>query len=158
APDRQRADVRLGRRAGATGSGKASLSEARTVMMRRWWMVLSVPLLPAMAAGCQQAQSAPGRPTPIAVYDLPVTRTVTDYEEFPGETDSPYYVQVRARVSGYMTKVYFLDGTMVKKEDKLFQIDPQQYRADFERAEGTVKQYIAHVDRLKKEYERAKKL
>ena len=54
--------------------------------------------------GCQQAQSGPARTTPIAVYDLPITRTVTDYEEFPGETDSPYSVQVRARVSGYMTE------------------------------------------------------
>ncbi len=104
------------------------------------------------------AQSAPGRPTPIAVYDLPITRMVTDYEEFPGETDSPYSVQIRARVSGYMTRVYFLDGTMVKKEDKLFQIDPQMYDADFHRAVGTVEQYKAHVERLKKEYNRAKSL
>jgi RND family efflux transporter MFP subunit len=98
------------------------------------------------------------RPPTIAVYDLPVTRTVTDYEEFPGETDSPYSVQVRARVSGYMTNVYFLDGTMVKKGDKLFQIDPEMYRADLQRAKGTVAQYEAHVKRLEKEYNRAKNL
>ena len=92
------------------------------------------------------------RPTPIAVYDLPVTRTVLDYEEFPGDTDSPYSVQVRARVSGYMTGVYFPDGTMVKKGDKLFEIDPRMYKADLDRARGTVAQYEAHVERLKKEY------
>ena len=121
-------------------------------------MVLSVPLLAAMATGCQQAQSGPVRPTPIAVYDLPVTQTVTDFEEFPGETDSPYSIQVRARVSGYMTNVYFLDGSMVKKGDKLFEIDPRMYKADLDRAEGTVAQYNAHVERLKKEYTRAKNL
>jgi multidrug efflux system membrane fusion protein len=98
------------------------------------------------------------RPPTIAVYDLPVTRTVTHYEEFPGETDSPYSVQVRARVSGYMTRVYFQDGDMVKKGDKLFQIDPQMYQADFHRAKGTVAQYTAHVERLRKEYNRAKNL
>jgi multidrug efflux system membrane fusion protein len=121
-------------------------------------MVLSVPVLAAMAVGCQPAQSAPGRPTPVAVYDLPITRTVTDYEEFPGQTDSPYYVQVRARVSGYMTRVYFKDGDLVKKDDKLFQIDPEMYQADLARAEGTVKQYEAHVERLMKEHNRAKNL
>jgi multidrug efflux system membrane fusion protein len=92
------------------------------------------------------------------VYDTPVTRTVTDFEEFPGETDSPYSVQVRARVTGYMTNVYFHDGNMVRKGDKLFEIDPRQYRADLERARGTVAQYDAHVERLRKEYNRAKNL
>jgi multidrug efflux system membrane fusion protein len=111
-----------------------------------------------MATGCQQAQSGPTRTTPIAVYDTPVTRTVLDYEEFPGETDSPYSVQVRARVTGYMTNVYFHDGNMVRKGDKLFEIDPRQYRADLERARGTVAQYDAHVERLRKEYNRAKNL
>jgi multidrug efflux system membrane fusion protein len=92
------------------------------------------------------------------VYDTPVTRTVLDYEEFPGETDSPYSVQVRARVTGYMTNVYFHDGNMVRKGDKLFEIDPRMYRADLERARGTVAQYDAHVERLRKEYNRARNL
>ena len=50
---------------------------------------------------------------PLVVYDLPITRTVTDYEEFPGRTDALYSVQVTARVSGYMTSVYFQDGQEV---------------------------------------------
>jgi membrane fusion protein, multidrug efflux system len=115
-------------------------------------------MLLATTAGCQQAQSGPVRTTPIAVYDVPVTRDVLDYEEFPGETDSPYSVQIRARVSGYMTRVYFYDGTMVRKNDKLFEIDPQMYEADLNRARGTVAQYEAHVKRLEKEYNRAKNL
>ncbi len=69
------------------------------MIKRRWWMVLSVSTVAAMAAGCQQGPPPQGPPTPIAVYDLPVTRTVLDYEEFPGDVDSPYSVQVRARVS-----------------------------------------------------------
>ena len=128
------------------------------MIKRRWWMVLSVSTVAAMAAGCQQAPPPQGPPTPIAVYDLPVIRTVLDYEEFPGDVDSPYSVQVRARVSGYMTNVYFTDGLMVKKGDKLFEIDPRMYKADLDRARGTVAQYEAHVDRLKKEYTRAKNL
>lgn len=95
---------------------------------------------------------------PIAVYDTPIVREVTDYEEFPGDTDSPYSVQILARVSGYMTRVYFKDGTMVRKGDKLFEIDPQMYQADLQRAKGTVAQYEAHVKRLDKEYARAKNL
>jgi membrane fusion protein, multidrug efflux system len=95
---------------------------------------------------------------PIAVYDAPIVKDVTDYEEFPGDTDTPYSVQVLARVSGYMTRVYFQDGTMVRKGEKLFEIDPQMYRADYARSVGTVKQYEAHVERLQKEFNRAKTL
>ncbi len=83
---------------------------------------------------------------------------MTDYEEFPGQTDSIYSVQVRARVSGYMTNVYFKDGSMVAKDDKLFEIDPRMYKADLDRAKGTVEQYEAHLARLDKEYHRAKNL
>ena len=68
-------------------------------MSRRWWMVMMGPLWASAAAtGCQQAQSRPITPTPVAAYDLPITRVVTDYEEFPGSTEAIYSVQVTARV------------------------------------------------------------
>ena len=155
--ERMRMRMRTDRRP-ATGTRGTGLSEARMDMKRRWWMLLSMPLLAAMAAGCQQAKSGPVRTPPIAVYDTPITRTVTDFEEFPGETDSPYSVHVMARVSGYMIDVPFPDGAMVHKGAKLFQIDDRMYRADLDRAEGTVKQYEAHVERLQKEYTRARNL
>ena len=81
-----------------------------------------------------------------------------DYADFPGSTDAIISVQVLARVSGYMTKVYFKDGTLVREGDKLFQIDPQQYKAELERAEANVKQIEAHRWRLEREYHRAKNL
>ncbi len=128
-------------------------------MNRRLLMVMTLPLLGCLAAsGCQQAQSKPVAATPIAVYDTPVTQTVTDFEEFPGQTDSIIYVQVRARVSGYMTNVYFKDGTYVEKDAKLFEIDPRPFMADRDRARGTVQQLEAHVSRLEREYNRAKNL
>lgn len=66
-------------------------------MNRRGWMLLTLPLLASAAAtGCQQAKSGPVRPSPTVLYDTPVTRTVTDYEEFPGDIDTPYSVQVTA--------------------------------------------------------------
>jgi membrane fusion protein, multidrug efflux system len=129
-------------------------------MNRRGRLLLTLPLLASAAAtGCQQAKSGPVKSNPTVLYDTPVTLTVTDYEEFPGDIDTPYSVQVTARVSGYLNDpVYFKDGTMIEKDAKLFQIDPRMYQADLHRAEGTVAQYEAHVERLKKEYVRAKNL
>jgi len=128
-------------------------------MNRRWWMALIFPMWASVAAtGCQQARSGPPPSIPVAAYDLPVTRTVTDYEEFPGQTDAIISVQVRARVSGYMTQVYFKDGDLVEEGNLLFEIDPRQYKAELERAEGNVQQIEAHRRRLEKEYHRAKNL
>ena len=112
-------------------------SEMSTVMNRRWWMMLLFAVWASAAAtGCQQARSERPPSVPVATYDSPITRTVTDYEEFPGQTDAIISVQIRARVSGYMTKVYFKDGDLVEEGNLLFEIDPRQYKAEFERADG----------------------
>jgi multidrug efflux system membrane fusion protein len=120
----------------------------------------SVLLLLSIAAlsGCQGGSAAPPRSAPNVEFQLPVAGQVTDYADFPGTTDAIVTVQVTARVSGYMTKVYFTDGTPVEKGNKLFEIDPRQYQAEFDRAEGNLEQIDAHMRRLNKEYDRARKL
>jgi hypothetical protein len=60
-----------------------------------------------LLAGCGQDPPAP-RPQAIAVsVSQALEREVTDYVEFTGRTDAPYYVEVRARVKGYLVKVNF---------------------------------------------------
>src|SRR3954465_2520146 len=100
-------------------------------------------------AGCATAPSeAPeAAPTPVTV-SRPVERDVTDYADFTGRTAAVDSIEVRARVWGYLDKVNFKEGALVKKSDVLFEIDPRTYRADFERARGTVAQYDARVRRL----------
>ena len=120
-------------------------------------------LLAGMAgvAGCGQAgsQTAPP-PTPATqvVYDTPITQVVTDYEDFPGRTDAIYTVEVRARVSGYLKRVYFHDGQEVRKDELLFLIDPRPFQATLDRQKGALEQAEAHASRLNNEYRRAKLL
>ncbi len=112
-------------------------------------------------AGCGQASSQTGPPPPPAtevVYDTPITQVVTDYEDFPGRTDAIYTVDVRARVSGYLKRVYFHDGQEVRKDDLLFLIDPRPFQATLDRQKGTLEQADAHSKRLNNEYHRAKLL
>jgi membrane fusion protein, multidrug efflux system len=110
--------------------------------------------------GCQGSNAGANRQRPPedVKYQLPVLGRVIDYADFPGSTDAKFSVQVTARVSGYMTKVYFTDGTQVKKDDPLFQIDPQQFKAELDRAEGNFKQIEAHKWRLEREWRRARNL
>jgi multidrug efflux system membrane fusion protein len=120
----------------------------------------SVLLLMLIAAisGCQGGSVAPPKSAPNVEFQMPVAGHVTDYADFPGTTDAIVTVQVTSRVSGYMTKVYFKDGTPVEEGNLLFEIDPRQYKAEYDRAEGNLAQIDAHMRRLNKEYDRARTL
>ncbi len=131
-------------------------------MKRASSLLLFVTLLASAAAiGCGKGQANLGRLAAAdtnITYDLPITRTITDYAQFPGTTAAIISVQVTSRVTGYMTDVHFKDGDMVKEGDLLFTIDPRQYKADLDRTEGNMQQIEAHKNRLEKEYHRAKTL
>src|SRR6185369_10278785 len=63
-------------------------------------------------------------------------------------------VEVRARVGGYITKVGFQDGAMVKQGDVLFEIDPREYDAAVLRSEGDVARLRAQLARAESEVAR----
>jgi RND family efflux transporter MFP subunit len=109
--------------------------------------------------GCAEAPANPQAPAPVAVaVSYPVEREVTDYADFPARVAAVQSVQVRAHVWGYLDKINFKEGALVNKGDVLFEIDPRMYRADLERARGSVSQFEAHVRRLERDYDRIKNL
>jgi RND family efflux transporter MFP subunit len=69
-----------------------------------------------------------------------------------------YSVDVRARVTGYLDKVLFEDGTEVEKGAPLFEIDARPYKADYDRTEATVVQSEARLKRLDADYHRVSNL
>jgi RND family efflux transporter MFP subunit len=114
----------------------------------------------ALAGGCQQAappQMPPAKPPEVEVC-LPVFQEIADYEDFTGQTESVKTIDLRARVTGYLTEVNFQHGAEVEKGDLLFEIDPPYYKAEADRAAGVVAQCEARLDRLKLDYARAEKL
>lgn len=110
-------------------------------------------------AGCAQSPSEapPPGPIPVAV-SYPVEREVTDYADFTGRTSAVETVEVRARVWGYLDKVNFKEGALVKKGDVLFEIDPRTYRAALANAEGNLASAQAKLKRLDADLARAKSL
>jgi RND family efflux transporter MFP subunit len=95
--------------------------------------------------GCAPSPSgAPARvPIPVTV-SYPVERYVTDYADFTARTAAVDSVEVRARVWGYLDKVNFKEGALVKKGDVLFELDPQTYQATLNQQEALLKQAQAH--------------
>lgn len=104
----------------------------------------------AAGLGCSSRDEAPAAKPPPVTVSVPVVREVTDYQDFPGRTEAIDAVQVRARVTGYLDRIYFQDGAEVNKGDVLYEIDPRPYkaqvdqdRADLGNKEATVTQKAA---------------
>lgn len=95
---------------------------------------------------------------PEVPVSRPAPREVTDYEVFPGRAAASRTVEVRARVSGYLTKVTFKDGSEVKQGDLLFEIDPRPYRAELEKAQAGVALAKARLKQADVEYQGARAL
>jgi multidrug resistance efflux pump len=91
--------------------------------------------------GCSRGSSEAPAATPASVsVGYPVEREVTDYADFTGRMTAVDSVEVRARVSGYLDKINFTEGALVKKGDVLFVIDPRPFVAELNRAKAQLEQ------------------
>src|SRR5262249_59130253 len=118
-----------------------------------------VPGLCLAVAGWAGAPSKPpvAAPPPVTV-SYPVERGVTDYADFTARTAAVESVELRARVSGYLDKVNFKEGALVKKGDLLFEIDPRTYQAVLHQAEGNFAAVEARYQRLDADLTRARRM
>ncbi len=77
-------------------------------------------------------------PPEVAVV-RPIEKVVTDYADFTGRTEPSASVEIRSRVTGYVDKVLFQEGALVKKGDSLFQLDDRLQRAEAAKAEAELR-------------------
>jgi multidrug efflux system membrane fusion protein len=71
-------------------------------------------------SGCSQAPSEEaGKSPPTVTVSYPLQREVTDYQDYTGRTAAVDLVQVQARVTGYLDKIYFKEGSEVRGDDRL---------------------------------------
>ncbi|MCA0247501.1 MAG: efflux RND transporter periplasmic adaptor subunit [Proteobacteria bacterium] len=82
---------------------------------------------------------------PVGVAE-PVAKRVTQWDEFSGRFEALASVEVRARVSGFIDKLHFRDGQLVKAGDLLFTIDQRPFRIAVESAQAEVARTKAQVD------------
>jgi RND family efflux transporter MFP subunit len=109
--------------------------------------LLTAPAL-IFAAGCGQSQpqaqnAAP--PPPQVTVSKPVKKLVSEHDEYVGRFVAFDYVEVRARVSGYLETIHFTDGQLVKQGDPLFTIDQRPFQATLDQAKAAVEQAKANL-------------
>ncbi len=87
-----------------------------------------------------------------------VAKEVTELDEFTGRFAAVETVDIRPRVSGYLTRVAFEEGAEVKKGDLLFEIDAREYEATLQRALADVERARTRVALAKSVIARSEKL
>jgi membrane fusion protein, multidrug efflux system len=123
----------------------------------------SVTRLIGAAAAVSVLTTACSKPQPVSTppevtVAAAVDRTVADYDEFTGHFEAVQSVEVRPRVSGFIERVSFPEGTVVKQGDVLFTIDPRPYEAEVARATAALEQAKTHASLAKQESDRAHRL
>lgn len=122
--------------------------------------VASLLILPALAlAGCGEGAPKQAAPAPPAVtVAKPTKQQVIDYDEYVGRFIAVDSVEIRARVSGYLEKVHFKDGQIVKQGDPLFSIDRRPFETAAAQARATLAQARANLAFTESDLARASQL
>jgi RND family efflux transporter MFP subunit len=124
---------------------------------------LSLAAIAAVAlsvSGCARNEAAEPKaaPAPQVTVAPAISRKVTEFDEFTGRFEAVERVEIRPRVSGYISSVNFTEGSEVQKGDVLFVIDPRPYEAERDKARAQLAQARSQLVLAKSERDRATSL
>lgn len=123
-----------------------------------WRLPLAITtalVLSACGKGEEASQQMPSAKVSVAEV---IEQPINEWDEFTGRLEAPESVEVRPRVSGYIDKVAFDEGSLVKKGDLLFQIDPRPFQAEVKRLQAQLQQARASQTRAANEARRGERL
>lgn len=119
---------------------------------------LVAPLLLILAAASAAAQQPPASGPPQVVVAPATERAVHESVDFVGRVQAVNTVELRARIEGFLTERNFTEGDFVDKDELLFLIQPEQYKAAVEMAEAQLSSAQARKRRTELEVERQQTL
>lgn len=118
--------------------------------------LVAASVVMTLTAAAALAQGAP--PAPPVQVATPLSKRVTNWDEYTGRFEASEQVEVRARVSGFLDSLHFRDGDLVKKGDLLFTIDQRPYKLSVDVSRADLARAKAQVELSQNEVERAEGL
>src|SRR6266487_461256 len=125
--------------------------------MKNFFLTVGLFLAVFVEIGCRKASAPSQGPLPVNVLTV-IEKEVNEWDEFTGRLEAVESVEIRPRVSGYITEIHFQAGAIIKKGDLLYVIDPRPYQADFDRAAAEFERMQAQLKLSQIELDRAKEL
>ncbi len=110
-------------------------------------------LLPLLA-GCSGNKAAPAPPPPNVEVATVVQQDTPIFSEWVATLEGFVNAQIQARVSGYVIRQAYKEGSVVKKGEVLFEIDPRPFKAVLDQAKGQLAQAEAQLGKARLDVER----
>jgi len=145
-------------------SARLPLSKIATASRVRWaaGLLTLAAVVPLVGCGPEQnAQASTGAGAPPAMpvsVAAVIARPVAEEREFSGRVEALNHAEIRPRVAGTIERVHFQAGSLVRKGEVLFTIDPRAYRAEVARLEAAAAGSKAKAEQTQTELKRATQL
>ncbi|MEX6504017.1 multidrug efflux RND transporter periplasmic adaptor subunit MexE [Pseudomonas zhanjiangensis] len=123
-----------------------------------WHLPLALAATLLLSACGQEPQATQQMPAPKVSVAEVIAQPLNEWDEFTGRLEAPESVEIRPRVSGFIDRVAFTEGSLVKQGDLLFQIDPRPFQAEVKRLEAQLQQARAAQTRAASEARRGERL
>jgi RND family efflux transporter MFP subunit len=118
--------------------------------------------IPFLFASCGEKDAPPpgggAMPPAQVTIETVETRELVEWEEFTGRVEATETVELKPRVSGYITKVHFEAGSLVKEGDVLFTVDQRAFETRLRSAKAEVARAEAVSTAAKREFDRVQEL
>jgi RND family efflux transporter MFP subunit len=116
--------------------------------------ILIAALLCLLGSGCNRGQATTARPIPEVEVATVEQRDVPVFGEWVATLDGYVNAQIRPQVSGYIIEQNYTEGSLVRKGQALFEIDPRPFAAALDRAKGDLAQAQAQLGKSTLDVER----
>jgi RND family efflux transporter MFP subunit len=103
-------------------------------------------LLIVLLSGCRNNQAPPSGPPEVEVTPV-VQRDVSLYGEWVATLDGYVNAQIRPQVTGYLIKQNYTEGSFVRRDQVLWEIDPRTFQAELEQAKAKLAQAEAQLSK-----------
>lgn len=100
-----------------------------------------------------EQQQGPPPATPVTVAEVKTT-TASYNDDYPGSVAALNEITITSQVSGYVTGIFFKDGQKVKKGQRLYSLDAEVYRANYQQAEANFQLQEANLLKAQKDADR----
>ncbi|PYY07225.1 MAG: efflux transporter periplasmic adaptor subunit [Acidobacteria bacterium] len=105
-------------------------------------------------AGCGGSKAAPAPPLPVVEVATVVQQDTPIYSEWVAILDGYVNAQIQPHVAGYIIEQNYKEGSVVRKGDVLFEIDPRPFKAALDQAKAQLAQAEAQLGKASLDVER----